>query len=159
MNRSNRKKARVLNRMTLRFPSLSENERFARLAVSGFISSLDPAVDELSEIKTAVSEAVTNCIVHAYRDRIGEIRMEVRLLEDSRLYICIKDSGCGITDIDKAREPLFTTAPDEERAGLGFAIMESFTDKLRVTSRPQRGTTVTMLRTLRTRRPTDDSGS
>lgn len=153
------KKAKILNRMTLRFPSLSENERFARLAVSGFISSLDPAVDELSEIKTAVSEAVTNCIVHAYRDRIGEIKMEVRLLEDSRLYICIRDSGCGIPDIEKAREPLFTTAPDEERAGLGFAIMESFTDKLRVTSRPQRGTTVTMLRTLRTKRTADGSGS
>ncbi len=152
-------KLKVLNQMVLRFPSLSENERFARLAVSGFISSLDPAVDELSEIKTAVSEAVTNCIVHAYRDTVGEIRMEVRLLEGCRLYISVKDKGCGIADVARAREPLFTTAPDEERAGLGFAIMESFSDKLRVTSRPEHGTTVTMLRTLRTRKPQNGSGS
>ena len=152
-------KLKVLNQMVLRFPSLSENERFARLAVSGFISSLDPAVDELSEIKTAVSEAVTNCIVHAYRETVGEIRMEVRLLEGCRLYISVKDKGCGIADVARAREPLFTTAPDEERAGLGFAIMESFSDKLRVTSRPEHGTTVTMLRTLRTRKPQNGSGS
>ena len=152
-------KERILNRMTLRFPSLSENERFARLAVSGFISSLDPALDELSEIKTAVSEAVTNCIVHAYRDTVGEIRLEVRLLEGCRIYISVKDSGCGISDVKQARQPLFTTAPDEERAGLGFAIMESFSDKLSVSSKPARGTTVTMLRTLRTRKPADGKDS
>ncbi|SDB52054.1 stage II sporulation protein AB (anti-sigma F factor) [Ruminococcaceae bacterium FB2012] len=152
-------KDKIINRVTLRFPSLSENERFARLAVSGFVSSLDPALDELSEIKTAVSEAVTNCIVHAYRDTVGEIRMELRLLEGCRLYISISDKGCGISDIDKAREPLFTTAPDEERAGLGFAIMESFTDKLRVRSRPGHGTAVTMLRALRTRKPADETRS
>ena len=152
-------KDKIINRVTLRFPSLSENERFARLAVSGFVSALDPALDELSEIKTAVSEAVTNCIVHAYRDTVGEIKMEVRLLEGCRLYICITDRGCGISDIDKARESLFTTAPDEERAGLGFAIMESFTDSLRVRSRPGHGTSVTMLRTLRTRKPADDTRS
>ncbi|MBQ7186558.1 MAG: anti-sigma F factor [Ruminococcus sp.] len=152
-------KEKILNRVILRFPSLSENERFARLAVSGFVSALDPAVDEISEIKTAVSEAVTNCIVHAYRDRVGEIKMEVRLLEGCRLYISITDRGCGISDIGKAREPLFTTAPDEERAGLGFAIMESFTDTLRVRSSPGRGTTVTMLRTLRTKRTAHDTRS
>lgn len=152
-------KLKILNRMQLRFPSLSENERFARLAVSGFISGLDPALDELSEIKTAVSEAVTNCIVHAYRDTVGEIRLEVRLLEGCRIYISVKDTGCGISDVAQAREPLFTTAPEEERAGLGFAIMESFSDKLKVTSRPGRGTTVTMLRTLRTRIPGNVSGS
>ena len=154
-----RTKERILNRVIFRFPSLSENERFARLAVSGFVSALDPAVDEMSEIKTAVSEAVTNCIVHAYRDRVGEIKMEVRLLEGCRLYISISDRGCGISDIGKAREPLFTTAPDEERAGLGFAIMESFTDTLRVRSSPGRGTTVTMLRTLRTKRTAHDTRS
>ena len=152
-------KEKILNRVILRFPSLSENERFARLAVSGFVSALDPAVDEISEIKTAVSEAVTNCIVHAYRDRVGEIKMEGRLLEGCRLYISITDRGCGISDIGKAREPLFTTAPDEERAGLGFAIMESFTDTLRVKSSPGRGTTVTMLRTLRTKRTAHDTRS
>ncbi|MBR4554966.1 MAG: anti-sigma F factor [Ruminococcus sp.] len=141
--------------MTVQFPSLSENERFARLAVSGFISSLDPALDELSEIKTAVSEAVTNCIVHAYRDTVGIISMQVRILEGMRVYIRIRDKGCGIPDVAQARTPLFTTAPDEERAGLGFAIMESFTDRLRVTSREGKGTTVTMLRTLRTRKPAD----
>lgn len=145
-------KEKLLNEMTLRFPSLSENERFARLAVSGFISSLDPALDELSEIKTAVSEAVTNCIVHAYRDRVGEITMQVRIYEGQLIYIRIKDKGCGIEDIPLARTPLYTTAPDEERAGLGFAIMESFTDRLRVSSRAGGGTAVTMLRTLRTRK-------
>ncbi len=139
------------NEMQLRFPSLSENERFARIAVSGFVSALDPTIDELTEIKTAVSEAVTNCIVHAYRDRVGEIRLTVKLFEDSRIYIKIQDRGCGIADIEKAREPLFTTAPDEERAGLGFAIMESFTDRLKVTSRPGKGTAVTMHRTLKTK--------
>ena len=144
-----------LNEMTVQFPSLSENERFARLAVSGFISSLDPALDELSEIKTAVSEAVTNCIVHAYRDTVGIISMQVRILEGMRVYIRIRDKGCGIPDVAQARTPLFTTAPDEERAGLGFAIMESFTDRLRVTSREGKGTTVTMLRTHRTRKPAD----
>ena len=102
---------------------------------------------------------MTNCIVHAYRDTVGEIKMEVRLLEGCRLYICISDRGCGISDIHKAREPLFTTAPDEERAGLGFAIMESFTDSLRVRSRTGHGTSVTMLRTLRTRKPADDTRS
>lgn len=139
------------NEMELRFPSCSENERFARIAVSGFVSALDPTIDELTEIKTAVSEAVTNCIVHAYRDRVGEIILRVRLFSDSRIYIKIQDKGCGIEDIDRAREPLFTTAPDEERAGLGFAIMESFTDKLKVTSRPGKGTTVVMQRTLSTK--------
>lgn len=145
-------KETILNRMVVKFPSLSENERFARLAVSGFISSLDPAVDELSEIKTAVSEAVTNCIVHAYRNTVGIITLEVRLLEGARIYISVKDKGCGIEDIGLARTPLYTSAPDEERAGLGFAIMESFTDRLRVFSRPHGGTTVTMLRTLKTRK-------
>ena len=145
-------KQKLLNEMTVRFPSLSENERFARLTVSGFISSLDPAVDELSEIMTAVSEAVTNCIVHAYRDSVGEITMQVKIFEGERIYIRIKDKGCGIEDIPLARTPLFTTAPDEERAGLGFAIMESFSDRLRVSSKAGGGTTVTMLRTLRTRK-------
>ncbi|MBR6046278.1 MAG: anti-sigma F factor [Ruminococcus sp.] len=149
-------KDRILNEMTLRFPSLAENERFARLAVSGFVSSLDPALDELSEIKTAVSEGVTNCIVHAYRDTVGIITMQVRILEGQRIYIRIKDTGCGISDIAAARTPLWTSAPDEERAGLGFAIMESFTDRLSVRSRPGGGTTVTMLRTLRTRKAANE---
>ena len=148
-------RANILNEMTVRFPSLSENERFARLAVSGFISSLDPAVDELSEIKTAVSEAVTNCIVHAYRDTVGEIVLQAKLLEGKRVYIRIKDKGCGISDIEQAKTPLFTTAPEEERAGLRFAIMESFTDRLKVVSRPGKGTTVTMVRSLKTRKASD----
>ena len=150
-------RTKVINEMTLRFPSLSENERFARLAVSGFISQLDPAVDELGEIKTAVSEGVTNCIVHAYRGTVGEITMHVRLLEGSRVYIRIKDKGCGIENIEQARAPLFTTAPEDERAGLGFAIMESFSDKLSVLSRPGRGTTLTLQRTLSSRKAEDDN--
>ena len=132
---------KVLNEMRLTLLSVSENESFARLAVSGFTAQLNPAIDELSDIKTAVSEAVTNAIVHAYRDTIGKIEIYVKLLENSTVYIRIKDSGCGIEDIKKAMEPLYTTAPEEERAGLGFAVMESFMDTIDVKSKVGKGTT------------------
>ncbi|MEF2795642.1 MAG: anti-sigma F factor [Hydrogeniiclostridium sp.] len=136
-------KTQPLNEMKLVFPSSSANESFARAAVSAFAAQLDPTVDELSDIRTAVSEAVTNCIVHAYRDTIGEITLTVRLFEGRRLIIQVKDKGCGIEDVEKAMEPLFTTG-GEERAGLGFAVMESFMNRLHVTSRPGKGTSVTM---------------
>ena len=136
-------KTPALHEMKLSFPSSSANESFARAAVSAFAAQLDPTVDELSDIRTAVSEAVTNCIVHAYRDTIGEVTLLVRLFEGRRLVIQVKDRGCGIEDVEKAMEPLYTTG-GEERAGLGFAVMESFMNRLHVTSRPGRGTTVTM---------------
>ncbi len=143
---------KAVNEMKLSFPSYSENERFSRIAVSGFLTQLDPQIDELSEIKTAVSEGVTNCIVHAYRDAVGEIFLQVRIFDKGRVYIKIRDKGCGIDDIQKAMEPLFTTAPEEERAGLGFAVMESFMDKIKVRSQKGKGTTVVMEKTLKTRK-------
>lgn len=138
---------KILNEIKLSFPSKSVNEGFARVAVSAFAAQLDPPVDELADVKTAVSEAVTNCIVHAYRDRIGKIDMCIRILEGEQLYIKIHDSGCGIEDIRQAMEPLYTSAPEEERAGLGFAVMESFMDRLTVRSRVDGGTTVIMTKT------------
>ena len=122
------------NEMKLIFPSLSENESLARVAVGGFISSKNPRMDELNELKTAVSEAVTNCIVHAYRDTVGLIELTAKLTDDG-VYIKIRDRGCGIEDVKKAMEPLFTTLPGEERSGLGFSVMESFTDSVTVKSR------------------------
>ena len=132
-----------INEMKLTFPSRSANEAFARSAVASFLSQLDPAVDELADLRTAVSEAVTNCIVHAYPDSIGSITVQMRLYADGRTVIKIRDRGCGIPDVPQAMEPLFTTGGDD-RSGLGFSVMESFTDRLRVTSRAGRGTTVTM---------------
>lgn len=146
-----RKKAKILNEIKLNFPSLSENERFSRLVVSGFASQLDPQVDEISDIKTAVSEAVTNSIVHAYKNEIGKIELLARIYEDNVIYIKIKDYGCGIPDIKRAMEPLFTTSPEEERAGLGFAVMESFMDKLKVFSKEGKGTSVILTKKLKTK--------
>lgn len=123
-------------------PSRSQNESFARVAVGSFVARLDPTLEELNDIKTAVSEAVTNCIVHAYRDTIGLIYITVSA-EGNTVTVKIRDRGCGISDVEKAKEPLFTTG-GEERAGLGFAVMESFTDKLRVRSTVGKGTTVIM---------------
>ena len=137
---------KVLNEFKISFPSRSVNEGLSRIAVSAFAAQLDPPVDELSDVKTAVSEAVTNCIVHAYKNTVGTIEISMRILDQNRLYIKIKDKGCGIDDIEKAMEPLFTTAPEEERAGLGFAVMESFMDKVKVHSVEGKGTTVTMSR-------------
>lgn len=146
---------RILNEVKMSFLSKSLNERFARIAVSGFVSQLDPMVDELSDIKTSVSEAVTNCIVHAYKNQVGKIDMCIRLIEGNIIYIRIKDSGCGIPDINKAMEPLYTTAPEDERAGLGFAVMESFMDKLVVRSKVGKGTTVTLTKKIQSRKVTD----
>ena len=141
----------VQNEMKLSFLSNSVNEAFARTAVTAFFTQLDPTVDELTDIKTAVSEAVTNCIVHAYRDTIGPIQIVARVLDTNTAYIRIKDRGCGIEDVKKAMEPLFTTAPEEERAGLGFAVMESFMDNLRVFSTPGKGTSVVLKKKLTSR--------
>ncbi|MCI9273537.1 MAG: anti-sigma F factor [Clostridiales bacterium] len=139
------------NEMTLSFLSRSSNESFARATVAAFVSQLDPTIDELADIKTAVSEAVTNCIVHAYQDGIGMIYITAKIFENGRIFIKVRDKGCGIPDIPQAMEPLYTTAGGE-RAGLGFAVMQSFMDKLKVTSRLGSGTTVTMEKTI-IRRP------
>ena len=139
------------NYMILEFPSKSCNESFARSAVACFAAQMDPTLEELGDIRTAVSEAVTNCIVHAYPNRLGTITLRCRILKDNVLDIVIKDKGVGIPDVEKARRPSFTTG-GTERSGMGFTIMESFMDKLKVKSAPGKGTTVTMLRTIRQRR-------
>jgi len=131
------------NYIKLDFPSKSVNEGFARTTVACFAAQLDPTLEELGDIKTAVSEAVTNAIVHAYPDSIGKITLRAKLTEDGGIEISVRDWGLGIPDVDKARAPLFTTG-GEERSGMGFTIMESFMERLRVHSAPGRGTTVTM---------------
>ena len=133
----------IINELRLTMDSRSINEGFSRVAVSSFIACTDPNIEELTDIKTAVSEAVTNAIVHGYRETSGKIYITVSIFENNIIRIKIRDKGVGIADIEKAMEPLFTTA-GEERAGLGFAVMESFMDKVRVASRPDMGTTVTM---------------
>lgn len=140
-----------INNMKLQFESRSANESFARTAVSAFVASLDPTVEELSDLKTAVSEAVTNCIVHGYRDKIGTIYISAALYPDNRVVLKIKDKGCGIPDIAQAMEPLYTSCTTGERAGLGFAVMESLMDKLKVQSSPGKGTTVTLERRINSR--------
>ena len=132
-----------INEMKLTFLSRSANEGFARAAVAAFVAQLDPAVDELADLRTAVSEAVTNAIVHAYPDGLGWVTLTARLFENGRVCLQIKDKGVGIPDVEKAMEPRYTTG-GEERSGLGFSVMESFTDRLRVRSAPGKGTTVTL---------------
>ncbi len=134
---------KAINSFSLTMLSKSLNEAFARSAVAAFVTQLDPTVEEISDIKTAVSEAVTNCIVHGYRDTIGKIYITVQIFPDNTVSVKIRDKGCGIENVALAREPLFTTAGGE-RAGLGFAVMESFMDNLKVSSKVGRGTIVTM---------------
>ena len=138
------------NYMILDFPSKSANEAFARSAVACFAAQLDPTLEELGDIRTAVSEAVTNCIVHAYPDVLGKIRLKARILDDNVLEVSVTDWGKGIENIEQAREPMYTTG-GEERIGMGFTIMESFMDKVKVRSIPGKGTTVTMTRRIKTR--------
>lgn len=135
------------NEMKLTFPSNSCNEGFARMAVSAFLVQMDPTVEELNDIKTVVSEAVTNCTVHAYPDTIGQVYINVSIYENRRVKIRVKDSGRGIEDIAKAMEPTFSTLGGE-RAGIGFSVMESFTDSLKVRSKVGKGTVVTMVKQL-----------
>ena len=138
------------NEMMLEFPSHSSNESFARTAVACFAAQMDPTLNELEDIKTSVSEAVTNAVVHAYPDTIGKVQIRVRICQGNVLEITVKDRGRGIPDVEKAREPMFTTG-GEERSGMGFTIMESFMDKLTVRSVPGRGTTVSMRKKLAAR--------
>lgn len=140
-----------VNQIKVVFPSKSANESFARGAVSAFVAPLDPTVAELSDIKTAVSEAVTNCIVHAYQDSMGDIVLTAALYEPNRLVVKVSDKGVGIPDVEQAMQPMFTTGPTDERAGLGFAVMQSFMDEVKVFSRAGKGTRVTMTKYIRSR--------
>lgn len=135
-----------LNQAQISFASNSVNEGFGRAAVAAFLAQLDPTVADLSDMRTAVSEAVTNAIVHGYRDSIGTVYITVKIYEGGKAVVRVRDKGCGIPDIPQAMEPLFTTG-GEERAGLGFAVMQSFCDNVRVTSAVGRGTSVTLTKT------------
>ena len=147
------------NEMTASFPSLSQNEALARSVVAVFVSQLNPTVSELSDLRTAVSEAVTNAIVHGYRGTVGTVYITVRQVEEYVIQVKIRDKGVGIADIEKAMEPLYTTAPEEERAGLGFAVMQSFCDEVKVRSRPGSGTTVTLIKKLQPHVPASPAGN
>lgn len=140
----------ILNKIQIKLPALSVNESMARAAVAAFVSQLDPGVTEIADIKCAVSEAVTNAIVHGYRDtpETGSITVTVSILSGRAVKIEIKDKGCGIPDVGQARQPLYTTDAAGERSGMGFTVMESFTDALKVTSKVGKGTTVTMWKKL-----------
>ena len=138
---------RTTNYIVFEFLSRSANEGFARGAVACFAAQLDPTLEELGDIKTAVSEAVTNAIVHAYPDTLGKIVVKAKILDGNILEVTVRDWGKGIADVEQARKPLYTTG-GEERSGMGFTIMESFMDKLTVRSKPGKGTTVTMRRTI-----------
>ena len=148
--RSSQFSGETLNRIQIKLPALSVNEAMARAAVAAFVSQLDPGVTEIADIKCAVSEAVTNAIVHGYRDaaETGSIAITVTILAGRAVRIEIKDKGCGIPDVGQARQPLYTTDAAGERSGMGFTVMESFTDALKVTSKVGQGTTVTMWKKL-----------
>jgi len=141
----------ILNEIRIRLPSYSVNESVARAMVSAFCAQLDPAASELADIKCAVSEAVTNCIVHAYKDTVGIIYITVRLYEDRLVSVEIRDKGRGIEDVKLARQPLYTTDSENERSGMGFTVMESFCDKVRVFSGCKKGTIVTLYKLLKSR--------
>lgn len=138
----------ISNEIRVDFPSLSANEAFARTVISAFVLSLDPTIEELADIKTAVSEAVTNAIVHGYPQRRGTVRIHAFIYDDARLRVDVVDNGCGIADVDRARQPFYSTLSLEERCGMGFTIMESFMDSIEVISEPGRGTTVRMSKQL-----------
>ena len=131
------------NNMSITFDADSRNESLARIMAAAFVTELDPTLEEINDIKTAVSEAVTNCIVHGYKDCISTVYINAKIFENGKVVIKIRDKGCGIEDIEKSMEPMYTTA-GEERAGLGFAVMQSFMDKVKVSSKLGKGTTVTM---------------
>lgn len=136
------------NKMYMEFDSISENESFARLVIAGFVTRLDPTIEEMEEIKTAVSEAVTNCIIHGYKMGGGKICMEA-IIHKNEVKVVIKDYGVGIRDIEKAKEPLYTTCEEEERSGMGFAFMEMFMDSLEVISKEGEGTTIIMKKNIK----------
>ena len=150
MSRQSQFSREILNRMQIKLPALSVNEAMARAAVAAFVSQLDPGVTEIADIKCAVSEAVTNAIVHGYRDaaETGSIAITVTILAGRTVKIEVRDKGCGIPDVGQARQPLYTTDAAGERSGMGFTVMESFTDAMKVTSKVGQGTTVVMWKKL-----------
>ena len=139
---------KMLNQVKMTFASRSVNESFSRAALAAFLAQADPTVPQLADIKTAVSEAVTNCIVHAYPDHIGPVAMSIAVYPGREVHITVSDKGIGIPDIPQAMEPLFTTGNPEERSGLGFAVMQSFMDKVKVISKPGKGTKVLLIKRL-----------
>lgn len=141
-----------INEVKLEFSSKSNNEAFARVVAAALVSQLDPTLEELADIRTAVSEAVTNAIIHGYENKEGSVKMNCKLYKDS-IEIVISDEGKGIEDVELARQPLYTSKPDMERSGMGFTVMESFMDKVDVFSEVGKGTTVTMIKTLKSLRP------
>jgi len=138
---------KIINEVTMNFPSKSANEGYARAVVSAFAAQLDPTLEEIGDIKTVVSEAVTNAIVHAYPDSVGKIYIRLRILENNTLEIVVRDKGRGIPDIEKAKEPMYTTGGDD-RSGMGFTIMESFMDYMKIKSTPNKGTSITMKKSI-----------
>lgn len=139
------------NRVVIEFEALPENQAFARAVAAAFCAAADPTMEELTEIKTAVSEAVSNAVIHAYdRKGTGRITMEMKWLDPDKVFISVTDYGKGISDIEKAREPMFSTREDQEMSGMGFTVMESFADKVFVESEPEKGTTVTLIKYLDT---------
>lgn len=142
-------KKQIINEIKVSFPARSMNEGLSRMIISALVCQLDPTVDDLCDIKTAVSEAVTNCIVHAYKNKGGIIKFYACYYEDAMLYISIKDNGCGIDNIKKAMEPLYTTDSSGERSGMGFSIMQNFMDRIIVKSAPGKGTTVNFYKKLK----------
>lgn len=150
MSRQSQFSREILNRMQIKLPALSVNESMARAAVAAFVSQLDPGVTEIADIKCAVSEAVTNAIVHGYRNtpETGSIAITVTILAGRAVKIEVRDKGCGIPDVGQARQPLYTTDAAGERSGMGFTVMESFTDAMKVTSKVGQGTTVVMWKKL-----------
>ena len=141
-------KKKCINHMTCTLPALSENESAARAIVAAFLVLPDPTTEELADIRCAVSEAVTNAVIHGYRGTAGDIYISVKLFDDRTVKVEVRDRGCGIADIEEARRPLFTTDASGERGGMGFAVMQTFTDKLSVRSKPGRGTVVSMRKKL-----------
>ena len=138
----------VNNKFMMNVSAKSANESFARACISAFAAQLDPTLEEVNDIKTAVSEAVTNCIVHAYREKIGKIYITGELLEGNIIRIKIRDTGCGIENVEKAMEPMFTTKPEDDRSGMGFSFMEAFMDTVEVESKVGEGTSVKMTKTI-----------
>ena len=141
----------IINEMRLDFPALAENEGFARMVVSGFMLPLNPTLEELADVKTAVSEAVTNAIIHGYGGQPGTVRMHGRYTSEGLLYIDVVDRGRGIADVEHARQPFFTTSEGEERSGMGFTVMESFMDRVEVKSAVGEGTTVRLFKRIEPR--------
>ena len=141
-------KSATINEVRCSFPSLSNNEAYARAAAAAFCAQMNPTCEELSDIKCAVSEAVTNAIVHGYRDTVGDVILIMKITDDRVFHIEVRDHGCGIANIQEAMRPLFTTDPENERSGMGFTIIENFMDSLRVVSAPGKGTRVIMSKKL-----------